>query len=157
MEKEAFAIIKGVEKLRHYLIAKEFILKTDNRILTYLKSTDTSESRKLLNWALRLSEQNYNIVHIPASHNQIIDCLSRLYEKINVLFHLEPKISSEELLKAQNNDEKVRESFSYLHCKTDFDLTGLLKRFRKQLNVNRNGLLCWKNKIGLPKIFHVEI
>ena len=53
----------------------------------------------------------------------------------------------------------VRESFNYLHCKTDFDLTklGLLKRFRKQLNINRNGLLCWKNKIVLPKIFHVEI
>ena len=39
VEKEAFAIIKGVEKFRHYLIRKEFILKTDNRILTYLKST----------------------------------------------------------------------------------------------------------------------
>ena len=44
------------------------------------------------------------------------------------------------------------------YCKTDFDLTklGLLKGFRKQLNVNRNGL-CWRNKIVVSKIFHVEI
>ena len=60
VEKETYAIIKGVEKYRHYLIGKQFTLKTDNRILTYLKSTHTSKSRKLLNWALRLSEYQYN-------------------------------------------------------------------------------------------------
>ena len=52
-------------------------------------------------------------------------------------------MSDEELLNAQNDEEMIRESFNYLHCKTDFDLTklGLLKRFRKQLYANCNGLL----------------
>ena len=80
-----YAIIKGVEKSRHYLIGKHFTLKTDNRILTYLKSTHTSKSRKLLNWALTLGEYNFTIEHIPSSFNQISDCLSRLYEKVIVI------------------------------------------------------------------------
>ena len=62
-KKEAIVIINGVEKLRNYLIGKEFTLKTNHRIITYLKSSQTSKRRKLLNWALRLSEYNYNIVH----------------------------------------------------------------------------------------------
>ena len=39
VEKEAYAILKAIEKFRHYLIGKPFILKTDNRVLTYLQST----------------------------------------------------------------------------------------------------------------------
>ena len=99
MEKEVFVIVKEVETFRHYLIGREFALKTNHRILTYLKSTQPSNSRKLLNWALCLSEYNYNIVHIPASNNQISDCLSRLYENINVIFHLEPKMFLQVIIK----------------------------------------------------------
>ena len=73
VRKEAYSIVQGVKKFRHYLIGKKFILKTDNRVLAYLKSTHTSKSRKLLNWALRLSEYNYDIIHIPSSNNQISD------------------------------------------------------------------------------------
>ena len=159
VEKEAYAILKGVEKFRHYLIGKEFTLKTDNRILTYLKSTHTSKSRKLLNWALTLSEYDYTIQHIPSSSNQISDCLSRLYEKVYVISQFEFKITGDEFLKAQKEEEYIRESFNYLSCKNDFDINklGTLKRFRKQLNINDKGLLCWNNKIVLPKVFQPEI
>ena len=70
VEKEAYAILKAIENFRYYLIGKPFILKTDNRVLTYLQSTHTSKSRKPLNWALKLSEFD-----ISSKNNGISDCL----------------------------------------------------------------------------------
>ena len=107
VEKEAYAILRGVEKFRHYLIGKRFILRTDNRVLSYLMSTHTSKSRKLLNWALTLSEFDFEIIHIPSKSNAISDCLSRLYEKLNVVFELTPTLSQGEILKLQKEDKII--------------------------------------------------
>ena len=50
-------------------------------------------------------------------------------------------------------------AFKYLNNKKDFNVDdlGLLKRFRKQLNISDSGLLLWRNKIVLPKVFHADI
>ena len=87
------------------------------------------------------------------------DCLSRLYEKVNVIFQLEPIFSNEELSKAQKEEKIIRESLNYVSNKKNFDVEklGQLKRFRKQLHINSNGLLQWKNKIVLPKVFHSKV
>ena len=47
VEKEAYAIIYAVEKHRHYLIRKKFLLHVDNRVVTYLNSKRIPKSRKL--------------------------------------------------------------------------------------------------------------
>ena len=66
VEKEAFSVIEATKKFRHYLIGKKFTLRTDSRILTYLQSKHTSKSRKRLNWALELSEFDFDIVHVES-------------------------------------------------------------------------------------------
>ena len=119
VEKEAYAILKAIEKFRHYLIGKPFILKTDNRVLTYLQSTHTSKSRKLLNWALKLSEFVFKIVHILSKNNGISDCLSCLHENINIIFEIEPVLSRSEILDSQMKDECMKHAISYLHSKSN--------------------------------------
>jgi hypothetical protein len=54
-EKELFAIVKACEHYRNYLLGKEFILKTDHKALTYLRTCKETTSR-LLRWALKLEE-----------------------------------------------------------------------------------------------------
>ena len=155
VEKEGFAIVQNVDQFRHYLIGKKFVLRTDNRVLTYLKTTHTSKSRKLLNWALALSEYDYDVVHIPSKNNEIADCLSRLYAKLNVISQLEPEVSYDEILKLQKNDEYMKNALDFISSGSkssfDFELLGSLKRFRKQLHVNDDGVLCWRGKIVLPE------
>ena len=142
-EKEAFSIIEATEKLRHYLIGKKFILRTDSRILTYLQSKHTSKSRKLLNWALKLSEFDFDIVHVESKNNAISDCLTRLYH-INAIFQLQPKFSMNDILIAQQNDTFISNAKEYLQTgKAYFGVSklGPLKRHRKQLHQSEHSVL----------------
>ena len=77
VEKEAYAILEGITKNRHYLLGKKFTIRTDSRILSYLHDKREPKNKKLLNWALTLSEYDYDIAHIPSKLNGIADCLSR--------------------------------------------------------------------------------
>ena len=153
VEKEAYSILKGVEKFRHYLLGKKFTLKTDSRILSFMK---TSKSKKLSNWALKLSDFDFEIIHIPSSNNAISDYLSRLHEDstvVNVLSTFCPSFSDEVLLDAQKSDAHIQAGVSYVNDKKNFDVNslGALRRYRKMLHVSANGILFWKTKIVLPK------
>ena len=63
------------------------------------------------------------------------------------------------MLLAQQNEPIIAYVFKYLNNKKDFILNdlGLLKRFRKQLNVSHSGILLWRNKIVLPEVFHADV
>ena len=131
VEKEAYAILESIEKFRQYLIGKRFTLRTDNRILSYLQ---TSKSKKLANWALKLSDYTFDILHIPSKHNAVSDFFSRLHE-VNVVSELSSSITAEQWKGAQKNCEHIRAVFEYLQCKRNFDVNrlGPYKRFRKFL------------------------
>ena len=114
VEKEAHAIITAITKNRHYLIGKKFTIRTDSRVLSYLHAKKKPKNKKLLNWALDLSEYDYDIVHIPSKLNGIADCLSRL-ERICVIQEVPPLFSVDELKKLQNNCEECCQAFQYLN------------------------------------------
>ena len=156
VEKEAFAILSSVDKFRHYLIGKRFTLKTDNRILTYMK---TSRSKKLANWALQLSDYDFDIVHIPSSDNRISDFFSRLYEHVNIISVMQPSITMEDIRTAQEADEHMAQAFLYVQCKRNFDVEklGPLKRYRKFLSTSEDNVLLWKDKIVLPQQFRSRL
>ena len=75
-EKELLAIVKSCEYFRQYLIGKKFILKTDHKALTYLR-TCTKPPSRLLRWALKLSEFDYTIEYIEGNLN-VADGFSRM-------------------------------------------------------------------------------
>ena len=156
VEKEAYAMLRSTEKFRHYLIGKKFVLKTDNRVLSYMK---TSKSKKLSNWALQLSDFNFDIVHVPSKNNEISDFFSRLYESVTLLSDFVPSITINDLLIAQKSDPIMSKAFDYLKQKRHFDVNklGSLKRYRKLLTVDVDGVLRWKTKIVLPEKFITQV
>ena len=81
VEKEAFSVVHAIMHYRHYLIGTQFTIRVDSQIITYIQSKRQPKNRKLLNWALEVSEFDYQITHIPGKDNKISDCLSRMYSK----------------------------------------------------------------------------
>jgi len=153
VEKEAHAIIFATQKFRHYLFGKPFLLRTDNRINTYLQTKRSPKSRKLLNWALELSEFDYEIEHIPSKNNAISDCLSRLYTVNSSAMDLQPEFSTADLIAHQTQDRSICEAKAYLLSKEQFDITrlGNLKRYRKHLTISTEGILLWKSLPVIPE------
>ncbi|KAF9760812.1 Retrovirus-related Pol polyprotein from transposon 17.6 [Nosema granulosis] len=72
----AIGVVKEIENFRHYLLGREFTLRTDHRALTYLWQTKTPGSR-LMRWTLKLSEYTFNLEYIKGEDN-IPDGLSRI-------------------------------------------------------------------------------
>ncbi|KAF9763004.1 Retrovirus-related Pol polyprotein from transposon [Nosema granulosis] len=75
-DKELLAVVKGIEHFRHYLLGKEFILRTDHKALTYLWTAKNPTTR-LLRWALKLQEYKFKVQYIKGEDNAS-DGLSRI-------------------------------------------------------------------------------
>ncbi|KAF9762051.1 Retrovirus-related Pol polyprotein from transposon 17.6 [Nosema granulosis] len=67
-DKELLAVVKSIEHYRHYLLGKEFLLKTDHKALTYLWETKPPTSR-LLRWAMKLQEFKFRVEYIKGEDN----------------------------------------------------------------------------------------
>eukprot|EP00794_Sanderia_malayensis_P017141 gene17141-18861_t len=129
------------KKFRHYLFGKPFLLRTDNRVNTYLQSKRSPKSRKLLNWALELSEFDCEIQHIPSKNNAISDCLSRMYS-INIIdMDRQPEFNNKELVEHQSKDPSICAAMEYLLSKKQFDISrlGSLQRYREHLTLSTEG------------------
>ncbi|KRH92223.1 putative transposable element, partial [Pseudoloma neurophilia] len=68
------------EKYRPYLFGKKFYLHTDHQAIKFLGLTKNTSAR-LLRWALKLQEYDFEICYIPESTN-IADSLSRQIHKV---------------------------------------------------------------------------
>ena len=150
IEKEGFAVVFGVEHYRHFLIGSEFTIKCDNRVVTYIMEKRELKNKKLLNWALILSEFDFNIIHIASKFNAISDYLSRMHASI--VSTISGADIDNELYIEQQKDSTCTSGIEYVNNNKDFNVLRLgdLKQFRKGLNV-RNGILCWKGKYVVPK------
>ena len=75
-EKEALAIIWACEKCRPYLIGVKFTIETDHHSLQWLQKAKSPA--RLVRWALRLSEYDFDIKYRKGDDNSNADALSRL-------------------------------------------------------------------------------
>ena len=75
-EREALAVVFFVEKFRHYLLGRRFLLQTDHAALKFIFQGAANNS-KLARWALKLQEFCFDIVHIAGKDNVVADELSR--------------------------------------------------------------------------------
>ena len=77
IEKEAFAVVHCIDKLRAYLYGAEFIVYTDHKPL---RSLFTKEMRntKIQRWAVFLAEFGARIQYIQGPRNVRADLMSRL-------------------------------------------------------------------------------
>ena len=150
VEKEGFAILYAVRHFHHFLAGKKFTINCDNRVVCYINDKNQPRNKKLLNWALELSDYDFNINHIPSKNNEIADGLSRLMvvssESTNIL-------SNEDFEQGQHTDNECKEAMVYVSSgRKNFDVEklGSLKRHRKHLHIENN-VLMWKNKYVVPQ------
>ena len=77
--KEAYAILYGLEKWRHYLLGSQFTVLTDHESLKYLLTQKSFKGRSqtLLRYLEFLSEFNFHVHYIKGEDNHLADYLSR--------------------------------------------------------------------------------
>ena len=118
VEKEAFSVVLATRTYRHYLIGSQFTIRVDNQIITYINTKREPKNRKLLNWALELSEFDYQIIHIAGKTNTIGDCLSRVpksdCDKLTTVTYQMTDMSLDDWLTAQHNDTEIQACLKHL-------------------------------------------
>ena len=78
-EREAYAIVWSIIKLRYYLIGRHFTVETDHKSLASLAWVLNQDScNRLTRWSLLLSAYNFSVKAIKGVTNVISDRLSRL-------------------------------------------------------------------------------
>ena len=79
-ELELLAVVWSVDRFKHYLLGKEFVIATDHKALVSAldenKSNKTYQSR-LTRWVDRLLPYQFKVVHLPGKDMGIVDYLSR--------------------------------------------------------------------------------
>ena len=75
-EKELYAIVYSILKLRAMLGGRFFTVRTDHKTLTYWHSEN--DTPKVIRWKERLTEFDFNVLHIEGEVNCVADALSRL-------------------------------------------------------------------------------
>ena len=76
VEKEALAIVWGIQKFEPYLYGRDFVLQTDHQSLTYLQKSKLTNAR-IMRWALALQPYRFRLDSIKGSQNVGADFLSR--------------------------------------------------------------------------------
>lgn len=78
IEKECFAIVGALTKLRPYLWVQHFELQMDHSPLCWLDRVKHT-NQKLLKWSLVLQDFDFTMKHISGKSNIVADKLSRAY------------------------------------------------------------------------------
>ena len=76
IERECLAIVWAVHKFVRFLWGVRFVLQTDHRPLTYLRTSNFKNSR-IMRWALSLQEFSFEVLPVSGQANVFADLLSR--------------------------------------------------------------------------------
>lgn len=103
-EKEALAIIWAVKKFEPYLYGYKFLLITDHKPLTFIKTSD--KNSKILRWRLELGKFEYDIKYKEGKSNVVADALSRKIEvNTNEVEELESETDLQTVHSAETSDD----------------------------------------------------
>ena len=133
------------------MVGYPFTVRCDNRVVTYLQTKHQPRNKKLLHWALELSEYDYTITHIPSKNNTISDCLRR-NSFVSTIHNIDNHFKIDEFAIAQQNGPEITAAMRYIQQnKRNFDVTILgslkaqktLKYQRQYFNVEKQ-ICCSK-------------
>ena len=89
LEREALSVIFGVDKFKIYLLGSHFIIKNDHKPLYNLlgkyKEVPNTCSARVLHWALKLNQFDYEFQFLSEKDNLIMNfnfCLKKIMSKV---------------------------------------------------------------------------
>ena len=90
--RELLAVYKYVKQFKHYLMGKQFVLRTDHKSLTWLMDWKEPSTSQYCSWILELQEFDFIIEHRKGDHHGNADSLSRYPECQQCgVNHIDPK------------------------------------------------------------------
>ena len=79
-EKEFLAVVVAVQKWRHYLVGKPFVIKTDQQSVKYLLDQRVG-TRAQQRWITKLLGYNFLVEYKKGKENVVVEALSRQGEE----------------------------------------------------------------------------
>jgi len=76
-ELELLSIFEALDKYRHYLLGRHFIIRSDHVSLQFLNSLTDNGAGRLHRWSLRLQQYSYSLIYVKLVNNNVADALSR--------------------------------------------------------------------------------
>jgi len=133
-DKECYAILFSIEKLRHMLGGRRFSVRTDHACLSHWIN-DSIHSLKIQRWKLKLSEFDFDVTHIAGLQNNVADVLSRLCAGTSAKVEPQDDIDDQ-------SDKSIKELISRAHN----DMVG-------HCGVRETIRRLKKDKISIPKLY----
>ena len=165
-EKEALAIIWGVEHFHLYLYGNDFTLITDHKPLEVIYGSRKSKpSARLERWVLRLQPYSFNVVYKPGANNPA-DYLSRhppqtslkqqklTEEYVNFLTQnsIPKAMTLEEIQAATDSDKTLKGLRAAIKLnKWDYDVVKPFKNVKDELTVTSTGIVLRGSRIVILK------
>ena len=120
--KELLSVYYFVKQLRHYLLGRPFVIRTDHKALTWLLNWDRPNTSQYCSWIAELEIYDFIIEHRRGAEHQNADFLSRIQscgqceikhpdprKKRNTKIIAEDKYCSSEIIRPLSNEEMSRE------------------------------------------------
>ena len=172
IEREGLAVIFGLDKFRHYLYGRKFILVTDNQALSKIfdpeRGLPVMTAERIQRWALKLSGYDYVVEWRRSAENRA-DFLSRYPDPANVsslneeqhafIFKVDSlrlPLTSSQIATATRRDTElckvhrlVIEGWPRVLCEADRDLNPFFVR-KDELSV-MSGVVMWGNRVVIPQ------
>ena len=166
-EKEALAIVWGVEHFHIYVYGHEFVLVTDHKPLeTIYGNRNYKTSARIERWVLRLQPYSFKIQYKPGSENPA-DYLSRhptstsfrqqrmTEPYINMIVSTSvPKALTLEEIEADTNDDHTLRAVraAIKSNKWHYDKVKRYKAFKDELTVTSKGIILRGTRIVMPHV-----
>ena len=175
LDKEAAAIMFGVQRFHMYLYGRHFVILTDHkpleRILGPKSAVPTLAAQRLQRWAITLAGFDYDLKYIPSKENCFADALSRLPlpetgSSENPVFMVEENwlnnlpVSSKDVKEATRKDPVLSKVLEYLRSGWPSSCEDIrLKPYfdkRYELSVVCDCIM-WGLRVVVPATFHERI
>ena len=151
IDKEAYAIVWSIKKLRTLLLGRKFIVRSDHQPLKYLfEARDVSA--KVSRWRVGVAEFDFEVEYMKGSNNLVADSLSRMY-MIAVDEQCDIDMPLDQVRRAQELDEEIRTLSHAIRSgmrKRPSSVSRSYWSLRSKLRI-QDGFLLYNDKYVIPK------
>lgn len=164
-EKEALALVWGVERFHYFLYGREFELITDHKALETLFGPKSKPCARIERWVMRLTSYKFKVIYKPGKSN-IADPLSRLLKESNeqpnsskvteeyikwIVSYAEPNaIKNDEIEDASSQDTEIQAVKSAMDNNQWTEKSSAFKPFENELCF-AGGILLRGTRIVIPE------